>query len=271
MATELLVIGGGSMGGAIVRGAIGGGRATTSVAVVEPNPDRRTEFKALGVAVVASVAEAPRLTHGAMVLVAVKPQVWPQVAPAVQQIVEGSDRGRLVVSVMAGVNTSTLALGLGPDARIVRTMPNLGALVGAGMTAVAAGPGATSEDLADTRAIFEPIGQVMSLDEDLMDAFTGVAGSGPAYVFLLAEAMAAAGQAAGLSEADAARAARQTVVGAARVLEGDDRSAAQLREAVTSPGGTTAAALRVLAERGFGRILGDAIKAARDRGRELGA
>lgn len=270
MAVELLVIGGGAMGGALVRGAAGP-MGANHIAVVDPDSERREQVRAVGARAFESVQEVSNLDEAAIVVLAVKPQVWPQAAPGVRRVVEIASNGRLVISVMAGVTTARLRDALGVRARIVRAMPNLGALVGQGITAVALGAGATDADRGRAAALFQDVGKVLDLDEALMDAFTAVAGSGPAYVFLLAEAMEAAGEAIGLSPADAASAARQTVIGAARLLEGDDRSAAALRRAVTSRGGTTAAALQLLEERGFGAIVAAAIQAARDRGRELGA
>ena len=271
MANGLLIVGGGSMGGAIARGVVRSGQPAGGVAVVDPNAERRSALAGLGIAVAERADEAPPLADEAAVLLAVKPQVWPEIAEDVKRIVVDAPTGRLVISVMAGVTTTALSAALGPAARIVRTMPNLGSLVGQGITAVAGGPGATEADRERAAAIFASIGQVMGLDEDLIDAFTGVAGSGPAYVFLLAEAMASAGEVLGMSRVDAARAARQTIIGAARVLESDDRDPAALRDAVTSPSGTTAAALEVLETHSVREIMAQAIRAARDRGRELGS
>ncbi len=272
MAIELLVIGGGSMGGAIVQGAVRSGNlAPSAVGVVEPNGERCSAMICQGVRAAGQIAEVGALAWDAVVLIAVKPQVFPQVAPAIRAVVDGSAKGRLVMSVMAGVTTAKMAEALGPKARVIRAMPNLPALVGRGMTALSAGQGAGEADEARASALFKTVGQVLLLDdEEKMDAFTGVAGSGPAYVFLLTEAMAAAGEAVGLTADEAAWAARQTMIGAARLMEEDERSAAALREAVTSPGGTTAAALNALEERGFREIVSAAVKAARDRGCQLG-
>ncbi|MEO1512658.1 MAG: pyrroline-5-carboxylate reductase dimerization domain-containing protein, partial [Planctomycetota bacterium] len=154
---------------------------------------------------------------------------------------------------------------------VVRVMPNTPARVRLGMSCLALGAGAEEADAAFALRLFGAIGEVVRVDESLVDAFTALAGSGPAYAFLLAEAMAGAGRELGLDPGDADRAARQTLLGAATLLSSSDRSAAELRDAVTSRKGTTAAALDVFEAGGFRELVERAMTAARDRGRELSA
>jgi pyrroline-5-carboxylate reductase len=174
-----------------------------------------------------------------------------------------------VLSILAGAPAATVREALGGRARVVRVMPNTPALVGRGMTALAPGPETTADDRAFARAFFGAVGTVIEIDEARMDAFTAVAGSGPAYVFLLAEALAAAGAAAGLDAADALLAARETIAGAGVLLGGSAEEPAALRRRVTSPGGTTVAALAVFEDAGLREIVARAVLAARDRGAEL--
>ena len=271
----LLVIGGGNMGRAIVQGAVRAGTlAGGAVVVLEPDAAKHAAFLEVGCAAHATAdlamsAFAALETHHAdgLVLLAVKPQMLGVVAESVGSSLR--DRSRLVMSVLAGATTTRLAEVFG--ARVVRLMPNTPAQIGLGVTAMCAGPGTTGTDLGITRTLFASVGRVIDLAEDLMDAFTAVAGSGPAYVYLLAEGMAAGAEAVGFTRPQAAELARATIVGAAGLLQGQPEvDPAALRAMVTSKGGTTAAALQVLDERGVvGSIVG-AIVAARDRGRELG-
>ena len=271
MGAKWVVIGGGNMGAALVRGMIAAGVCSAdNVVVAEPDDGKREALGGLGVRVVDGVAGAAAMIgSGSALLLAVKPQVFAGVAAELS----GScgpvlGEGCLVVSIMAGVTTGAISRRTGA-ARVVRAMPNLPATVGAGITALARGAGASDADGAAAERLFAAVGACVWLDEGLMDAFTGLAGSGPAYVFALCEAMAAAGERLGMSAADAAAAARQTVIGAARLLEASAVSPAELRASVTSKGGTTQAALEVLTSGGFDALVAQAIEAAARRGTEL--
>lgn len=270
----LLVIGGGNMGRAIVLGAVRAGTLHAArVVVLDPNPAMHTAFADLGCGTAASAGdglaamEALEAVHGpGTVLLAVKPQMLPAVAEGLGGALHATRR--LVVSILAGTPTTRLAESLG--GRVVRLMPNTPAQIGKGITAMCPGPGATGEDLATTRTLFESVGRVIDLPEGLLDAFTGVAGSGPAYVFYLAEAMAAGAEAVGFSRGQALELTRATIAGAAGLLEASpETEPSELRAMVTSKGGTTAAATAVLDARGVVEAVRDAIVAARDRGREL--
>jgi pyrroline-5-carboxylate reductase len=202
-----------------------------------------------------------------VVLVAVKPQMFDKaLAPL------GSLFGphKLIVSICAGISTTHIAETVAAGTRIVRAMPNTPMLVGRGMAAVSAGPHATPEDLAVAARLLGAAAEVITVPENLMDAVTAVSGSGPAYFFYLAELLGAAGAQVGLSPEDAARLARVTFEGAARLMAETREDPATLRHKVTSPGGTTEAAIKTFEALGLPATVAAAVKAARDRGRDLG-
>ncbi len=260
----LVLLGCGKMGSALLAGWLSRGLPAQAVHVVEPQPS--AWLKAQGVALNGTLPEAP-----AVALLAVKPQMMGAALPVLQSYGNGRT---LFVSIAAGTTLATLGTLLGERTPIVRTMPNTPAMVGRGITALVAGAHATAADLMLAETLMAAVGETVVLErEDLIDAVTAVSGSGPAYVFHLIEAMAAAGEAEGLPADIAMRLARATVSGAGELARLSDDSAAQLRINVTSPGGTTAAALAVLMdpEAGFPALLRRAVKAAADRGRELGA
>lgn len=273
----LLLIGGGTMGGAIVAGAVQAGVLEASrVVMVDPDAEKYAAFVALGVPAASCVGSIPdglpRLEaletehrHAGLVLLAVKPQMLDAVAGALGDALHRVPRA--VLSILAGVPLTRLGAKLG--GRPIRLMPNTPAQVGAGITAFCPGPSATTADLAATRRLFASVGRVVDLPEPLLDAFTGVAGSGPAYVFLLAEGMLAGAEAVGFGREQGLELVRATIAGAAALLDAEDADPATLRAMVTSKGGTTAAATGVLTARGVPDALRDAIVAARDRGREL--
>ncbi len=262
----LVLLGCGKMGSAMLEGWLARGLALSSVWVVDPNPsDWLKRLAAKGLHLNAALPSAP-----AVVLVAVKPQMMADALPTLAGYGGG---GTLVLTVAAGVTIASYETVLGANTPIIRAMPNTPAAVGRGITAIIGNPHATPDDLTLAETLLTAVGQVVRLDgEDQMDAVTGVSGSGPAYVFHLIEALAAAGVAQGLPENLAMQLARATVTGAGELAHRAPESAEQLRINVTSPGGTTAAALAVLmhAETGFPALLARAVKAAADRGRELG-
>ncbi len=267
----LAIVGGGNMASAILAGCARSGDpelAPRRMVVAEPDGARRAGLAALGAEVVASAGELGRwLGPSTQVLLAVKPQ---SLASAASDL-DGLVSGRVVISILAGTASATVRSAVGADARVVRAMPNLAAGIGQGVTAVAVGSGAAEADAALAERLFGAVGPlVVRIDESLMDAFTAVAGSGPAYVFYLAEAMVRAAVATGFTAEQADAVVRQTIVGAGALLRGDARSAAELRGAVTSRGGTTQAAIAVLDGRDVAGAIESAVVAARDRGRELG-
>lgn len=211
---------------------------------------------------------------GTRVLLAVKPQSFPAVAADLLQAPRGPDvprDSRLVISIMAGVSITAVERAL-PGFRCVRVMPNLPASIGRGMSAVSAGPSASTDDLRFVLDVFSTLGRVVTIPEEHMDAFTAVAGSGPAYLFLLAEAMIEGAVRQGLPREQAAAIVLGTITGSAAMLEsrnGVTPDPSALRQAVTSRGGTTAAALRQLEDGQFMGLVGEAINAATRRSREL--
>ncbi|MGI9644322.1 MAG: pyrroline-5-carboxylate reductase [Ilumatobacteraceae bacterium] len=257
---ELALIGGGNMGSALLRGVLDAGAARPAdLAIVEVLPARRVELGEMftGVAVHDSVPPCRAA------VLAVKPGGVATAASAAAQA--GATR---LLSIAAGVRTDTIEAAVGQPLAVVRAMPNTPALVGAGTSAISGGSHAGDDDLAWAETILGAVGTVDRLPESLLDAFTGVAGSGPAYLFLVAEALVDASIAEGLPPEVAERAVTQLLVGSAALLakEGDP---AELRAKVTSPGGTTAAGLAVLEEREVRAALGAAVAAATVRSREL--
>ncbi len=259
----LVLLGCGKMGTALLTGWLAAGVPPASVWVIEPNP---TDWLiASGVHLNAGVPPAP-----AVALLAVKPQMMGAALPSLVALGNGTT---LFVSIAAGTTIAAFEATLGSRTPIVRTMPNTPAMVNRGITALCRNAHVTDAGMDLAVALMAAVGETVVLDgEHQIDAVTGVSGSGPAYVFHLIEAMAAAGQAEGLSPEVAMKLARATVCGAGELAYRSADSAAQLRINVTSPGGTTAAALAVLmeGETGFPPLLRRAVKAAADRGRELG-
>jgi pyrroline-5-carboxylate reductase len=266
---RLLLIGGGNMGSAIVQGVLARRVLTPrEVTVVEIDKARREIFAQLGCAVAedaAALGAVDELDADVQVVLAVKPQMFADVARDLMPVT----KPRVFISIMAGLDSGRMHRALGPAARVVRCMPNVACQIGQGMTAIALGMGAREGDEDLARQIFDALGKTVMVDESLMHAVTAVSGSGPAYVFLMAEAMQKAAEAVDLP-ADVAKAlVTQTILGAAHMLSEKDVDAPALRQSVTSRGGTTEAALRVFEHEGFQRIVIDAIRAARDRGIEL--
>lgn len=259
----LVLLGCGKMGTALLTGWLEAGLPPTSVWVIEPDP---TDWlKQTGVHLNQGVPQTP-----AVALLAVKPQMMGAALPVLQALGNGRT---LFVSIAAGTTIATFETALGTRTPIVRTMPNTPAMVGRGITAMCRNAHVGDADFALARDLMAAVGQVVTLSgEAQIDAVTAVSGSGPAYVFHLIEAMAAAGEAEGLPADVAMQLARATVCGAGELAHRTARTAAQLRIDVTSPGGTTAAALNVLMDpqTGFPALLRRAVKAAADRGRELG-
>ena len=264
MAKRLAVVGCGSMGSAVVRGLLKVKWATPAQ-LVASHPRRAAALsKELGIQVVAS---NPKAAKGAqVVLLGVKPQILPEV---LKEIATSIAPGALVLSMAAGVRTRTIEEAL-PGVPVVRSMPNLAATVGMGATAICAGAHALPEHLALARQVFEAVGVVEEVPERLMDAVTGLSGTGPMYVFNLVEAMADAGVKVGLGRDVAQRLALQTLIGSAHLARDSHLHAAALKDLVTSPGGTAIAALHILRREGFQAIVMDAVEAATRRAAELG-
>ncbi|MDP6343336.1 MAG: pyrroline-5-carboxylate reductase [Alphaproteobacteria bacterium] len=269
-AGPLLLVGCGKMGGALLGGWLARGVSAADVVVVEPALDpSRTEIPD-GVSVSADVAQVPADFAPRVVIFAVKPQVMAEVVPAYARYA-GPDT--VFLSIAAGTPIRYFEGELGADAAVVRVMPNTPAAVRRGMSVLCANPNVNPDQRAACADLLAAVGEIAWLeDEDLMDAVTAVSGSGPAYVFLLIECLARAGEEVGLSADLAAQLALQTVAGAGELARLADEDPAQLRINVSSPGGTTLAALEVLmAEAGLQPLMTAAVRAAERRGRELGA
>ncbi|MGH9111433.1 MAG: pyrroline-5-carboxylate reductase [Acidimicrobiales bacterium] len=260
---ELQVIGGGKMGEALLSGLVAAGWAgAADLRVVERLPPRVVELRDAFPDL--AVADEPGEARGHVV--AVKPGDVDEACRALAAI--GSQAP--VLSIAAGVTIARLEAALAPGTPVVRAMPNTPALVGAGAAAVAAGHAAGDAELGWAEQILGAVGTVVRVDESLIDAVTGLSGSGPAYVFLLAEALIDGGVLAGLPRPVASTLAVQTLLGSARLLDESTEGPEALRAAVTSPGGTTAAGLRALEAGGVRSAVLDAVMAATERSRELG-
>ena len=255
---ELLIVGGGKMGEALLGGLLRAGISAEDVCVTEPIAARRDEL-----AERYGVHASGDLRPCAGAILATKPDVIPTVASAV--VDAGTDR---ILSIAAGVTLATLDAAAAGTA-IVRAMPNTPALVSQGAAAICGNEAADDADLAWAAGILGSVGRVVQVSEPLMDAVTGLSGSGPAYVFLIAESMVEAGVLMGLTRPLASELAIQTLLGAATLLA-EGRPPAELRADVTSPGGTTAAGLRELERHGVRSAFASAVEAATRRSAELG-
>jgi pyrroline-5-carboxylate reductase len=264
---ELGFLGAGNMAEAIARGLLRAKLlAPDTMIAADPDPARRRLFQEdLGILAVEANEEV--VEQAPVILVAVKPQ---QFDKAVSPIGSLFGPETLLVSICAGVSTRHIEDITATGTRVVRAMPNTPMVVGRGIATVCAGAKATEDDLAAAERLLGAAAEVLRIPEELMDAVTAVSGSGPAYFFYLAELLAEAGTAVGLAEADARRLARVTFEGAACLLAESGEEPEALRAKVTSPGGTTEAALRTFDALGFRKTVAEAVKAARDRGRELG-
>jgi pyrroline-5-carboxylate reductase len=258
----LQVVGGGRMGEALVGGLLrAGGHSLDSLRVVEPVSDRRGELEATFPGI--EVAAAPAAAEGTVI--AVKPGDVPAACQAVAEV--GAGR---VLSIAAGVRIASLEEHLAPSTPVVRAMPNTPALVGLGASAIAAGTQAGPDDLDWAESLLGAVGLVVRVKETMLDAVTGLSGSGPAYVFLVAEALIDGGVLAGLPRDVSEALTVQTLLGAATLLSASAEGPESLRAAVTSPGGTTAAGLRVLEQHRVRSALLEAVAAATARSKELG-
>ena len=248
------------MGGALVQGLLGAHWSATDIVVTEPSADRRAELAELlpGVEVGAEVTEAESA------VVAVKPAVGEEACRALARVGIGR-----VLSIMAGVPLARLESWMGASVAVVRAMPNTPATVGAGISAIAGGSRATEPVLRWAEDVLGAVGHVVRLPETSLDAVTGLSGSGPAYLFLVVEALIGAGMAVGLSEAVSRLLVTDTLSGSAKLLVESGQTPESLREAVTSPGGTTEAGLRVLEDRGVRVAITAAVAAATERSRQL--
>lgn len=263
----LAIIGGGRMGEAIAAGLVASGAlAASAIVVAEPTEARRAVFEAHGIHAVADgdtvVADA------AVVLFAVKPQV---IDAVVAHMAERIAPGTVVVSIAAGITTARLESHLSPGTAVVRVMPNTPTMVGAGMAVVSGGSKASGAEVERVRQLFEAVGEAIVLDEGAQDAAAAISGSGPAYVGLIIDALARAGVRQGLSRQVAQRLAVQTLRGTADLITTTGMHPQELIDGVSSPGGTTIAAIEALEAGGVSPAIASAVAAAVKRAKELGA
>jgi len=259
-------LGAGNMAEALIRGLLRGHAAAASIAASGPRGERMAELgERYGIHTTldnGSLAERSEI-----VVLSVKPQIMRKILDEVGERIRPD---ALVISIAAGIPIAAIEARLRPGTRVVRTRPNTPALVDAGATAIAGGAHATAADLADAKRIFDAVGVTVALDEYQLDAVTGLSGSGPAYIFLILEALTDAGVKVGLSRRTATLLAAQTVLGSAKLLLETNEHPGRLKDMVTSPGGTAITGLHTLEQGGLRTTLMDAVEAATKRSHELG-
>ncbi len=260
-------MGAGNMAEAMIKGLCRAEGVGPSALLASDRRAERTQQLAEKYGIGAATDNAAAVREADLVVLAVKPQVMGQVVAALRPHIP---RGALVLSIAAGITTQAIESMLEPGSRVVRSMPNTAAMVGMSATAIAGGAHATDEDLAVARAVFEAIGRVVVVDEYHLDAVTGLSGSGPAYIFLIIEALADAGVKVGLSRDIALELAAQTLLGSAHMLLETGEHPGRLKDQVTSPGGTAIAGLHTLEAGGLRTTLINAVEAATRRAKELG-
>ena len=264
---RIAFVGAGNMAEALIKGLLGANVAQASALVGSAPRDKRRTYLTDTYGIETTGDNAVCVEQADVVVLAVKPQILERV---LNEIADAIPQEALVISVAAGVPMQVIEQHLGADAKVCRVMPNTPALVGFGATAIAAGEHVDEDDRARARAIFAAVGSVTEVDETLLDAVTGLSGSGPAYVFMIIEALADAGVKVGLPRYQAQELAAQTVLGSAKLLIETGEHPGVLKDRVTSPGGTAIAGLHTLEEGGLRTTLINAVVAATQRSKELG-
>ena len=267
MDKKIAFLGGGNMAEALIKGILAAGEAKAGqISVTDISTDRLEYLKkTYGILVQKSNKDALSLAD--IVLLCVKPQVIDKV---LEEIAPAADSSKLVISIAAGITLARIEKALAANPRVVRVMPNTPALVLAGAAALAGGKNSTRDDLAMAQSIFNSVGRAVVVEEKLMDAVTGLSGSGPAYVFMIIDALSDAGVKAGLPRQLALELAAQTVYGAAKMVLETKEHPGKLRDMVTSPGGTTIEGLHALEKGKLRATLMNAVEAATARSKELG-
>jgi pyrroline-5-carboxylate reductase len=259
-------VGAGNMAEALIRGLLRGHAEPKQIGASGPRAERMAELGQRW-GIFTATANGAVVERADIVVLAVKPQIMRKV---LDEIADRVRPDALVISIAAGIPIAAIEGRLRPGTRVIRTMPNTPALVDAAATAVAAGAHATAGDLADAVRIFDAVGVTVVLDEYQLDAVTGLSGSGPAYIFLILEALSDAGVKVGLSRRTAQLLAAQTVLGSAKLLLETNEHPGRLKDMVTSPGGTAITGLHTLEHGGLRTTLIDAVEAATKRSHELG-
>jgi len=265
---KIAIIGGGKMGSIIAQGLIVRKIISGKDITVTDIDKARLNFLNSRLKLQVSGENLQTAKKADIIILAVKPQ---NMASTLKEIAPAINKSKTVISIAAGITTGFVEGYLAKGARVVRVMPNTPALVGAGTTAVTRGASTTDDDIQLTRAIFDAVGITVEVEEKLMDAVTGLSGSGPAYCFVIIEALADAGVQMGLPRELSLQLAAQTMLGSARLCLQGDKHPAQLKDMVTSPAGTTAAGLQALEEGKIRATLIAAVEAATKRSRELAA
>jgi pyrroline-5-carboxylate reductase len=266
--TEIVAfVGAGNMTTALVRGLLGAGLCEKGRVIASDVNQAQLDglHQTQGIGITTDNAFAVR--DARIVVLAIKPQVFPKVLP---ELARAIDKTALVISIAAGVPIAVIEAQLPTGTRVVRAMPNTPALIGMGATAIAAGGHATAQDMELALRIFNSVGRCVKVDEHLLDAVTGLSGSGPGYAFVMIEALADAGVNMGLPRAEAQLLAAQTLLGAAKLVLESGEHPGQLKDRVTSPGGTTIAGLQALENHGMRSALIDAVEKATLRSKALG-
>ncbi|MEN6464181.1 MAG: pyrroline-5-carboxylate reductase [Syntrophaceae bacterium] len=264
---KIAIIGGGKMGEVIAGGIVGSMPVPAANVTVADVVKERLDFLKGKYQINVTADNKAAVKSADIIILAVKPQSMGEVLTGVKDLF---DKKKLVISIAAGIPISFIETCLGKKLRIVRVMPNTPALVGAGATALAPGDGASAEDLAVATSIFDSIGITVNVKEDLIDAVTGLSGSGPAYFFIIVDSLAKGGVLMGLPRDVAYKLAAQTMLGSAKLAIESGKHPMDLRDMVTSPGGTTIAGIQALEEGGLRAALMHAVEAATLRSKELG-
>lgn len=262
------IIGGGKMGEVLLSGIISHKLASAKDIVVSDTVAQRLEELKKTYRVQVTSDNNKTVRHGGIIILAVKPQNMAEVLEGIAGAVSGE---KIIISIAAGITTKFIETRLGKNARVIRVMPNTPALVGEGVAALAAGAKATAQNINVAGQIFDSVGITVVVKEALMDAVTGLSGSGPAYAFVIIEALADAGVRMGLGRDIALTLSAQTMLGAARLCIESGKHPAELKDMVTSPGGTTIAGLKALEDGKIRATLMAAVEAATLRSKELGS
>jgi pyrroline-5-carboxylate reductase len=267
LTSTIAFLGAGNMGEALIRGLLSSDAiAPEQLRASDRRPDRLDEL-AERYKIETSTDNREVIKGADVVVLAVKPQILDSVLAEIDQ---DMDPSTLVISIAAGVDIKHMEANLASGVRVIRTMPNVASLVAEGATAIAAGSHAREDDLVLAQRIFDSVGMTVVVEEALMDSVTGLSGSGPAYIFLVVEALSDAGVKVGLSRWDAQALAAQTVLGAAKLIIDTGEHPGRLKDMVCSPGGTAIAAVHTLEQGGLRTTLIDAVETATRRSRELG-
>lgn len=264
---RIAVIGAGNMGSALLKGMLRMPWARPDIFTVSDSDEAKLKALSKELKVKTTTSNSKAAKGADIILLAVKPQMLDQV---LDDIKVGLSQKQMLLSVVAGVKTDHIASSIGKKVSVIRAMPNISALVGESATAMSQGKHSSKNDVKVAREILESVGSVVEVPEHLMDAVTGLSGSGPMYVFLIAEGLSDAGVKVGLSRQTASALAVQTLLGAAKVLKETGKHPAELKDLVTSPGGTSISALHSLEKSGLKASLIDAVEAATKRSIELG-